>query len=125
VKENYKKKTRKSTLGSCITFILEIDTHTKKKANNFIMKCTPASSLTFTGTISVNGNETRYNNEVVPIPAGFNNFCISRNGKVMNVQAITPMGTYNNNINDDNGHLTGTMKFPFMTIKLDGNGKFK
>ena len=86
--------------------------------------CTPATSLTFTGSIAVNGNETRYTNQSVPIPTGFSN-CISRNGNVMTIQTRTPVGTFTNNLTDVNGRITGTMRFPGATINLNGTGQFK
>jgi hypothetical protein len=86
--------------------------------------CQTAKSLTFSGKITVNGRTTQYNNQPVPIPAGFSN-CLSRQGDKLSIMTKTPIGTFNNTVTDNNGKITGTLRFPGATINLNGSGSFQ
>lgn len=85
--------------------------------------CTIAKSLTFTGQISINGQTTQYNNQQIPIPLGFTN-CLSKDGNKLNIRTTTPLGTYNNTLNDYNGKINGILRFPGAIINLNGIGNF-
>jgi len=86
--------------------------------------CQIANSLTFSGKITINGRTTQYNNQSVPIPSGFSN-CLLRQGDKLSITTKTPMGTFNNTVTDNNGKITGTLRFPGATINLNGIGKFQ
>ena len=86
--------------------------------------CIPTNSLTFSGRITVNGRTTQYTNQSVPIPAGFKN-CLTRQGDKLSITTTTPIGTFNNIVNDNNGRITGTLRFPGATINLNGSGIFR
>jgi len=86
--------------------------------------CTPATSFTFSGDVTVNGKTTRYTGQALPFPAGFTN-CYSLQGNKLTITTGTPSGSkIVNQLKDVNSHITGTMKFPNATVKLDGTGHF-
>jgi hypothetical protein len=85
--------------------------------------CTPVSSFTFNGDVTVNGNTRHFTGQTVPIPAGFKN-CVSRQGSQLTIQTTTPNGTFTNTLKDVGGKITGTLKFPGATVSLSGSGKF-
>ena len=91
---------------------------------NFDKMCNPANSLTFSGQITVNGRTSQYVNQSVPIPAGFKN-CLSRQGDKLSITTTTPLGTFQNTVNDKNGKITGTLRFPGATVSLNGTGTFR
>ncbi len=86
--------------------------------------CQTANSLTFSGKITINGKTTQYNNQQVPIPSGFSN-CLSRQGDKLSITTKTPIGTFNNSVQDVNGKINGTLRFPGATINLNGTGIFR
>ena len=85
--------------------------------------CTPAKSFTFAGDVTVNGNTTKYTGQAIPFPAGFTN-CYNLQGNKLTVTTGTPNGQFVNVLSDVRGRITGTMKFPGATVKLDGTGHF-
>lgn len=89
------------------------------------MSCTPISSFSFSGKVTINGQPVqRYNGQNLPIPTGFTN-CISRNCDQLSIRTTTPNGVFTNTVRDVNGQINGTLRFPGATVTLNGNGSFK
>jgi hypothetical protein len=101
------------------TYQLEI------KRNLSEMSCTPISSFSFTGKVTVNGQRAQqYTGQNLPIPAGFTN-CISRSGNQLTITTTTPNGVFTNTVRDVNGQINGTLTFAGATVKLNGKGSFQ
>jgi hypothetical protein len=86
--------------------------------------CTPLSALTFSGSLNINGITRQYNNQPIIQPPGFSS-CIIRDGLNMTIKTSTPSGTYTNVINNNNGNLSGILKFPNVAIRINGKGEFR
>ena len=101
------------------TYQLEI------KRNLSEMSCTPISSFSFTGEVTVNGQQAQqYTGQNLPIPAGFTN-CISRSGNQLTIRTTTPNGVFTNTVRDVNGQVNGTLRFAGATVKLNGKASFQ
>lgn len=89
------------------------------------MFCTPISSFSFNGKVTINGIQVeRYTGQNVPIPSGFTN-CITRSGEQLTFRTTTPNGVFTNTVKDVNGQISGTLRFPGATVTLNGKGSFK
>jgi len=95
------------------------------KRNLSEMSCTPISSFSFTGKVTVNGQQAQqYTGQNLPIPAGFTN-CISRSGNQLTIRTTTPNGVFTNTVRDVNGQVNGTLRFAGATVTLNGKASFQ
>ena len=94
------------------------------------MSCTPISSFSFTGKVTVKGQQAQqYTGQNLPIPAGFTN-CISRSGNQLTIRTTTPNGVFTNGVFTNtvsyvNGQVNGTLRFAGATVTLNGKASFQ
>jgi hypothetical protein len=84
--------------------------------------CTPVTSLTFSGSITVNGQTRTVSNQQL-IPAGVKN-CIARNGNTLKITTTTEQGTFTNTLEASGDKIKGSMSLGSVKVNINGSGIF-
>ena len=84
--------------------------------------CTPVNTLTFSGSITVNGQTRTVSNQQL-IPAGVKN-CIARQGDAIKITTTTPQGTFTNTLQARGDNVKGSMSLGTVRVQIDGRGTF-
>ena len=84
--------------------------------------CTPVNTLTFSGSITVNGRTRTVSNQQL-IPAGVKN-CIARTGDSLKITTTTQQGTFTNTLQARGDTVKGSMSLGSIKVQIDGRGVF-
>ena len=84
--------------------------------------CTPVTTLTFSGSITVNGQTRTVSNQQL-IPAGVKN-CIARSGNSLKITTTTEQGTFTNTLKARGDNVKGSMSLGSVKVQIDGRGIF-
>jgi hypothetical protein len=84
--------------------------------------CTPVNTLTFSGSITVNGQTRTVSNQQL-IPAGVKN-CIARTGDSLKITTTTQQGTFINTLQARGDTVKGSMSLGSIKVQIDGRGVF-
>lgn len=84
--------------------------------------CTPVKTLTFSGSITVNGQTRTVSNQQL-IPAGVKN-CIARTGDSLKITTTTQQGTFTNTLQARGDTVKGSMSLGSIKVQIDGRGVF-
>ena len=91
--------------------------------------CTPVTSLTFSGSITVNSQTRTVSNQQL-IPAGVKN-CIARSGNSLKITTTTEQGTFTNtlrlgtwSLKARGDNVKGSMSLGTVKVQIDGRGIF-
>ena len=84
--------------------------------------CTPVNTLTFSGSITVNGQTRTVSNQQL-IPAGVKN-CIARTGDSLKITTTTQQGTFTNTLQARGDTVKGSMSLGSIKVQIDGRGVF-